>query len=462
MQAVKRGIVTDTDHGQLPPRLLAALPGPECTRYVDALGRAESPGLTPRRGRNQESPGAEQDPIVWIEARGANVLDADGNRFVDLTAGFGAAAVGHRHPRVVAAIKRQSDRLLHALGDLHPSDVRIALLQRLAALAPFENARAVLTLSGSDAVEAALASALLFTGKPGVLAFEGGYHGLSLGARAACGYKQRFRQPFAAQLNPQVYFAPYPALISAYEPDALSASLDAVRARFRQAAATNAPIGAVLVEPIQGRGGVREPVAGFLRELGARCREQGALLVADEIFTGLGRAGAVWRSTSEVLPDIICAGKALGGGMPVSACIGRSEVMAAWGGPGDEALYAGTFFGHPLCCAAALAALEVIEQERLVDRSQETGEAFRQMLRELGFSHALVRGVRGQGLMIGVALDRPGRAVELGQLLLQEGYLVMPAGADSDVLSLTPPLNIDPALLSGFTAALGRCLEQVA
>ncbi len=416
--------------------------------------------MTPRRARGRESRGAEQDPIVWAEARGANVKDADGNRFVDLTAGFGAAAVGHRHPRVVEAIERQLGRLLHALGDLHPSDVKIQLLERLARLAPFEKARAVLALSGSDAVEAALSSALLATEKPGVLAFEGGYHGLSLGGRAACGYAERFRRRFAAQLNPHVCFAPYPARGIADEPDSLSRSLQAVRALFRQAAAT-APIGAVLVEPIQGRGGVREPAAGFLPELGALCREQGALLIADEIFTGLGRAGALWRSAGQVVPDIICAGKALGGGMPVSACIGSSALMAAWGGPDEEALYAGTFFGHPLCCAAALAALDVIEQERLVDRSRETGEIFRQMLGDLRSGHPLIRQVRGQGLMLGVLLDRPGRAIELAYQLLQEGYLVVPAGAGSDVLSLTPPLNIEPALLSGFVSALSRCLQRV-
>jgi 4-aminobutyrate aminotransferase/(S)-3-amino-2-methylpropionate transaminase len=449
-----------TDPGQLPPEMKTQPPGRACARYLDALAEFESPGLTPRRARGKESRGAEHDPIVWAEALGANVTDADGNRFLDLTAGFGAAAVGHRHPRVVQAVRQQADRLLHALGDLHPAEVKIRLLERLANKAPFEQARVVLGLSGSDAVEAALKSALLATDKPGVLASEGGYHGLSYGTLAVGGYKSEFRRPFAAQLNPAVCFAAFPASApKTEEPVLLSRAVDAVRACFRSAPT---PVGAVLVEPIQGRAGVREPVSGFLRALGSLCREQGALLIADEIFTGLGRSGAIWRSVQEVTPDIICAGKALGGGLPVSACIGRPEVMQAWGRQGDEALYAGTFFGHPLCCAAALAALGVIDDEGLVERSRETGDRLKQMLQTLAAVRPGIRQVRGQGLMIGVELDRAGAAVRLAYLLLQRGYLTVPAGVRSEVLSLTPPLNIDPELLQGFTEILGDCLEEMA
>jgi 4-aminobutyrate aminotransferase/(S)-3-amino-2-methylpropionate transaminase len=316
----------------------------------------------------------------------------------------------------------------------------------------------MLGLSGADAVESALKSAVLATGKPGVLAFEGGYHGLSHGALAACGYDRRFRQPFAEQLNRQVCLAPFPASESAGgDGSDLSRAMDAVKECWKRAPFE---IGAVLIEPIQGRAGVREPVAGFLGELGSLCREQGAVLIADEIFTGLGRSGVLWRSTAEVTPDIICTGKALGGGLPVSACLGRASLMAAWD-RGGEALHAGTFFGHPLCCAAALAALDVIEDERLVERSVESGAGLRQMLQQLGAGQTRVRQVRGQGLMIGVALDGEGSAVRVAQLLMQRGYLAVPAGARSDVLSLTPALNIDPGLLPGFARALDACLQEI-
>jgi 4-aminobutyrate aminotransferase-like enzyme len=449
--------VTDPSLGQLLPEIRTPLPGEACARYLEALAGAESPGLTPRRARGSERAGAEHDPIVWARASGANVMDSDGNRFVDLTAGFGAAAVGHRHPRVVEAIEKQADLLLHALGDLHPSEVKIRLLERLAGLAPFDDARVMLGLSGSDAVEAALKTALLATGKPAVVAFDGGYHGLSHGSLAACGYGQEFRRPFAAQLNPLVCFAPFPESRPGGDDRALlSRALAAVEQCCRSAPA---PVGAVLIEPIQGRGGVREPVAGFLRALGAFCRQQGAVLIADEIFTGLGRSGAMWRSLSEVTPDIVCAGKALGGGLPVSACIGRSELMAAWDRQGGEALWAGTFFGHPLCCAAALAALDIIDREQLIDRSRESGEIFRRLLQAVSAEQPRLLEVRGRGLMIGLQLDGPGAATRLAHLLLQKGYLTVPAGARSDVLSLTPALNIDPGLLEGFADALRACLQ---
>ena len=179
--------------------MTAPLPASASGALVERLSRTECPALTARRARRAELSGAAHDPIVWARARGVNVWDADGNRYLDLTAGFGAAAVGHSAKPVVAAIQEQSERLMHALGDVHPSDVKIALLEKLAALAPFRDARVMLGLSGADAVAAALKSAALFTRKPGVLAFRGGYHGLEYGPLAACGYSDAFRAPFAAR-----------------------------------------------------------------------------------------------------------------------------------------------------------------------------------------------------------------------------------------------------------------------
>jgi 4-aminobutyrate aminotransferase/(S)-3-amino-2-methylpropionate transaminase len=183
-------------------------PGPRSRAATDQLAQTECPALTTRRARRGERSGAPQDPIVWARARGANVEDVDGNVFVDLSAGFGAASIGHSHPRLLERVRAQSERLIQALGDLHPSDVKIALLGRLTQLVAFPS-RVMLGLSGADAVEAALKTAMLFTGKPGVVAFEGGYHGLSHGPLAACGYSAEFRTPFAPQLNPHVAFAWY-------------------------------------------------------------------------------------------------------------------------------------------------------------------------------------------------------------------------------------------------------------
>lgn len=377
---------------------------------------------------------------MWSRASGSRVWDADENEYVDLTAGFGAAAVGHAHPRVVEAIATQSTRLVHALGDVHPSDVKIELLERLAALAPWPDARVVLSLSGADAVETALKSAVLATGRPGVVAFEGGYHGLSHGPLAACGFSLAFRAPFAEQLNPHVTFAPM-------------GSIDALERMWPR---DEAPA-CVIVEPIQGRGGVRLHPPGFLRELGAFCRARGVLVIADEVLTGHGRAGARWRSVDDgLVPDLICTGKALGGGMPVSACIGTSEVMKAWGSPADLAIHTGTFFGQPLGCAAALATLAVIEDEKLIARARELGARF---VDELGSIRSRVTDIRGAGLLIGIELESASKTASIVAALLDRGFLALSAGTRGEVLELTPPLTIDEEDLRRFVAVFAELLD---
>jgi 4-aminobutyrate aminotransferase/(S)-3-amino-2-methylpropionate transaminase len=435
---------------QLAPEMRAPLPAERGQKLVEALAASECPALTARRARRSEVSGAAHDPIVWTRAAGVNVWDADGNRYVDLTAGFGAAACGHGAPRVVRALHAQGERLLHALGDVHPSDVKIALLTRLAALAPFDDARVMLGLSGADAIAAALKTAALHTRRPGVLAFEGGYHGLEYGALAACGYSAAFREPFAAQLNPHVVFAPYPSAAQRCE-DAIAAVERAWGARD--------DVGAVLVEPVQGRGGVHVPPAGFLAELSRLCARRGALLIADEIMTGLGRTGAMLSSAAQgARADLVCLGKALGGGLPVSACVGRGAVMAAWGAPASEALHTGTFFGNPLACATALAALDAIEEDGLCARAEEVGAWLRALLEERVGARA--RAMRGAGLMIGIEFGSGAEALGLVRALLERGYIVLPASADARVISLTPPLTIEPARLDGFVAALDAALRE--
>lgn len=419
--------------GRALPKIVAPPPGPRARAWVSRLARAECPAFTARRARRAEASGAPHDPIVWAEARGANVVDVDGNVYVDLTSGFGVAAVGHAHPDVVAAVRAQSERLLHALGDLHPSDTKIALLERLADLAPFDDARVVLSLNGADAVETALKTAMIATGRPGVLAFEGGYHGLAHGPLAACGYSAAFRAPFQAQLNPHVVFAPFPT--SDEDPNACLE---------RAGELLDERVGAVLVEPIQGRGGVRVPPEGFLEGLRDLAHARGAVLIADEILTGLGRCGVRWRSGD--LADVLCVGKALGGGLPVSACVGRPEVMSAWGTCDGEALHTGTFFGHPVGSAAALAALDLVERHDLASRAREVGGAFAARLRGAGFE------IVGEGLMLGVR--RPEPVLGLVHDLLVRGFLTLPCGGDARTLQLLPPLTIDPALLDAFVAAL--------
>lgn len=427
--------------GNALPLVERPIPAARGRAWVERLAASECPALTTRRKRRAELSGASHDPIVWVNAEGANVIDADGNRYVDLTAGFGVALVGHRHPKVVDAIKAQADRLLHALGDLHPSDVKVELLERLCALSPWDDARAMLSLGGADAVTAALKTAVLATGKTGVIAFDGSYHGLSYGPLAVSGYADRFRAPFADQLQRDVRFAPWPDANETLQtalgnlPDDWSA------------------VGAVIVEPVQGRAGVRLPPPGFVAALAERCRAEGALLIVDEVLTGMGRCGAWWRSVHDgVTPDVICAGKALGGGLPISACIGRYDVMAAWGTPDREAIHTGTFYGDPLGCAAALATIELIEDHGWIDEVTRMGRTLAAMLRGAGVEG--VREVREVGLMLGIQLEAELGALALSRALLERGYLVLPAGARADVVQLVPPVTISSEQLEAFVEAL--------
>lgn len=379
---------------------------------------------------------------------GANVWDADGNRYVDFAGGFGALLLGHSHPAIVAAVRSQSEQLLLALGDVFPADAKVELLERLTALYPGP-AQGILAQSGSDAVSAALKTALLVTGRPGVIAFGGAYHGLGYGPMAACGLRESYREPFAAQLGRHVRFVPYPS-----NSVVLAETLQLVHAELVQGT-----VGAVLVEPILGRGGVVVPPPEFLPELARLAREHSALLVADEIWTGLGRCGELARSFSSCLPDLICFGKGLGGGLPVSAVIGRRELMKAWQRPA-EVVHTATFAGAPLACRTALATLNVIEREQLAKRASLLGAELEQHLATVlaprGFS------VRGAGLMIGIDLGpRPGAAGTLMGALLRRGYLTTTGGGQREVLVLTPPLVIDPELLIDFPVALSSALAEV-
>lgn len=408
-----------------PPALLTDVPGPASRAAVDVLARHECPAITARRARRAEALGAEHDdPVVWREALGANVVDVDGNVLVDLSAGFGVALVGHRHPAVVAAVAAQSGRLLHAMGDAFPDAARIALLQRLGELsAPLSVA--ILGLSGSDAVDAAVKTAVLATGRTGVLAFGGAYHGLATGVLGLQGYRDDFTAPFRRLVHPDVRRLPY----------------GAPAAQVREALA-DGTVGLVLAEPILGRGGTREPPAGWLATLRAEADRVGAVLAFDEVLTGLGRTGERWADQG-VTPDLRCVGKALGGGLPVSACLGTPAVMAAWGASTGEALHTQTFLGHPLGCAAASAVLELVAQG-LPAQVRARGAALSAALRSAGF------GVRGRGLMLAVEL--PGDALAASRALLGRGFLVLPA--DGRSLQLTPPVTVSDAQIEAFVAAL--------
>jgi 4-aminobutyrate aminotransferase/(S)-3-amino-2-methylpropionate transaminase len=440
--------------GDEQPLLACVPPGPESRSWLVRAARVAAPmGPAPavatgQKVKSEAAPGA----IVLATAKGSAVVDVDRNRYVDLAAGFGALLLGHGHPSILRAASLASERLLLALGDVHPSDAKIALGERLAALYPERGARVIVGQSGADAVTAALKTAVLATGRPGVVAFRGAYHGLSYAPLAACGLREGYRTPFAEQLSARVTFVDYPG-------DAASAAraLEETRAVLSEGG-----VGAVLVEPILGRGGSVVPPDGFLGALATLARESGALFVADEIWTGLGRSGAMLRSHAEgVVADIVCLGKGLGGGVPISACIGSDAVMRAWRRE-PEVVHTSTFAGAPVACAAALATLDTLSRERLVARSNDVGARFRTALAAALDSTPGVAAVRGAGFMVGIDLGaRPAAASRAMVRFLEAGYLVSTGGGGREVVVLTPALNIAEPQLHGFVAKAADVLRGV-
>ena len=420
------------------PSVVVPPPGPRSREIAARLGAVECPAFDARRAARAEASGADQAPIAYARAYGDFVEDADGNVFVDMTASFGACILGHAPEPVCARVKEEIDLLPLSLGDVYAREVKVDAVERIAALFPEPGARVLLGSSGADALTAALKTAVLATGKAGVVAFEGAYHGLSYGPLAICGLAPGFRAPFAAQLGSHARFAPYPAA----EPD-LDASLSAVRAHL-----AGGDVGAIVVEPVLGRGGCVVPPPGFLAGLRALATEHGALLVADEVWTGRGRSGAMFASLAECVPDVVCLGKGLGAGFPVSACVGRASVMAAWGEHGGTTIHTGTHFGAPPACAAAVATLDLVSAHGLAGRAVEVGGALRMALRLADLS------VGGCGLMLGVDLGTGARALAVARGMLARGYIVLTGGRRGEVLTLTPALTVDRELLTGFTEAL--------
>lgn len=447
--------------GNQPPRVRHEPPSERSRQLARRLTRVESRDVT------YVGP---DFPVFWEEARGSNVWDVDGNRYVDLTAGFGVAAPGHRHPAVVEAIREQADRLTHGMGDVHPPAVKVDLLERLSDLSMMGDARVTLATTGAEAVEVALKTARIHTGKPGVISFTGAYHGLTYGALALTD-RDHFRSPFEDQLNPHVHRVPYPY---PFRPDArlrdgqnlTEGVLDAIEATVSEA---EREIGAVIVEPVQGRGGDVVPPRGFLAALAAFCEQHGLLLIADEVYTGFGRTGRRFACEHEgVIPDLMCVGKALSSCLPVSACIGRREIMDAWSPSRGEARHTSTFMGNPLACAAGLASLGVIEEERLAENAKSEGVRWLRDLERLAERHPVVGQARGRGLTLGLELVGPGGcepapelAGEVVREMLRRGWIVLAGGRAGNVLSLSPPLDISPALLDRATAELDRVLEEL-
>ncbi len=398
-------------------------------------------------------------PIVWERAKGMQVWDEPGRKYLDLTAAFGVAAAGHANPAVVRAAARQAGTLLHAMGDVHPHRRKAELARELSALT-FERwigrpGKVIFGSSGFEAVEAAMKTAVLATGRAGIVAFEGGYHGLGYGALNPT-HRPYFKEPFRGQLGGFAEFVPFPA----GEADLPRVEKRLVRILSRRRC------GGVLVEPMQARGGIRIPPEGFLKLLRRVCDAYGVLLILDEIYTGFGRTGRWFACEHEgIAPDVICLGKALTGGFPLSACVGRADLMdAAWPVSPGEAIHTSTFLGHPVGCAMALAQLAEIRRLGLIERSARMGGVLLEGLNEIAESYRgpLRLAARGRGLMAGLELTTAGGEPATGDVLrivtamLHRGFILLPEGEHAEVIGFTPPLTISRAQIERTLAALGK------
>jgi 4-aminobutyrate aminotransferase / (S)-3-amino-2-methylpropionate transaminase / 5-aminovalerate transaminase len=407
------------------PTLRTSIPGPLSQQWIDRLAVRECPAITARRSRRAAVLGlSKDDPIVWKKAIGSNVIDVDGNVFVDMTAGFGVASVGHRNPNVVEAVQTQAQTLLHAMGDAYPDPQRILLMEKLSKYTGLD--RTIFGCSGSDSVEAAIKTARIATGRHRILAFDNSYHGLAFGSLSITDYKSSaFRRPFEEQLGTHVDHAIFNEEVS----EDLS------------------QYAAVIVEPIQGRGGIRPAQEEWLSSLIKQAHAAGTLVIFDEIYTGFGRTGDWFAFQHESLrgekPDILCIGKALAGGFPISACIGSATVMDTWGASQGEAIHTQTFLGNPLGCAMALAALTSLE--KIIPSVNPKSKYLCNLLHSKGFT------VRGRGLLLGIELDD---SLSVSRSLLQKGYIALPAGPNCEVLALTPPLIITNEQLNHFVNTL--------
>ncbi len=421
-------------------RIVGDVPGPRTRALVAPLRAHES--------RNVTYVG-DDFPVFWKSASGATVEDVDGNRYIDLTAAFGVASVGHSNPVVAAAIAEQAATLMHGMGDVHPTPERTALLERLARILPSGLSKAFLATTGSEAVEAALKTAVIATGKHRFVAYHGAYHGLSLGALEIGGVA-KFAEPFAPLIADVALRLDYPDASKTTAKHALEA--------LRTALDSHDDLAAIVIEPIQGRGGCIVPPNGYLAGLRTYCDARGILLIFDEIYTGFGRTGNWFACEHDhTIPDIICIGKAMGGGFPISAAVARASVMDAWPASGGEALHTSTYLGNPMGCAAALATIGELERLALPAQARQLGELIEKRLHAM-LEHPRAVAVRGRGAMWGLQMRSAADADRVVKAALARGVILLQAGPQGDVLSITPPLVISPLQLHRALELIGEVL----
>jgi len=439
------------------PKIKTALPGPKATRALAGDDKYISPSYT------------RSYPLVVKSGRGIVVTDVDGNEFFDFSAGIAVTSTGHCHPHVVEAIQKQAAELIHMSGTDFYYESMVELAERLSKIAPMPGPHKIYYgNSGAEAVEAALKLARYHTRRQNVIAFFGAFHGRTMGALSLTASKPQQKRRFAP-LVPGVTHVRYPDVYrgcSGSQQDSEAFALGCARYIEEKLFKTILPpeeVAAIFIEPIQGEGGYVVAPKVFMQELRRICDKHGILLVMDEVQSGVGRTGKWWAvEHTGVQPDIVCMAKGIGSGMPLGITMSKAEIMD-WV-PGS---HASTFGGNPVCIAAALATLDVIEKEGLLKNSEEVGNYMLKRMADWPAKHKIVGDVRGRGLMIGVEIIKDKKTKEYGneerdrivELAFERGILFL--GCGPSTVRIAPPLVVTKDEADAAMDALEESIEIV-
>ncbi|HEX6787850.1 MAG TPA: 4-aminobutyrate--2-oxoglutarate transaminase [Gaiellaceae bacterium] len=431
-------------------RLQTEIPGPRSREVLE------------RKERVVADPLSVYLPIVTDTGQGATLTDIDGNTFIDFTGGVGCLNVGHAHPRVVDAVQEQAARFLHTDFTIVPYEVYVSLAERLLAVTPFAGpAKAAFFNAGTEAVENAVKFARAYTKRPAVIAFEGGFHGRTMLSLTLTSKTHPYKAGFGP-FAPEVYRVPYP---NAYRGISAADALDALERTFATQVAAET-VAAIVFEPVQGEAGFIVPPQAFVAGLREICDREGIVLVADEVQSGYGRTGRMFAIEHfGVEPDLITVAKSIAAGLPLSGVLGKAAIMDA---PGDNAV-GGTYVGNPVAQAAALAVLDVIEDEGLLDRAARVGETVRGRMAGWQQRYGRIGDVRGLGAMLAIELVRDPAtkepAPELAGAITEEaagrGLLLLKAGVSGNCIRVLCPLVITDSELEEGLGAWEESLEAV-
>ncbi len=415
--------------------------------------------LTPVLGRYFER--------SWSHGLGHRLFDTDGKSYLDFANGIAVTSLGHQHPRVTAAIHAQVDRLIGPINALGFTAPVSELAAALAATFPDPLDSVMFLNSGSETIDGALKLARRVTGRPGIIAFRGGFHGRTLGATSVTTSNISYRTGYEPLL-PGVHIAPYPVAYPDFDGDeeaASAASLGALHDLFGTIIAPGR-VAAILIEPVLGEGGYVPAPASFLRGLRALCDEHGMLLIADEVQSGYGRTGRMWAfEHADIVPDVVCVAKAIANGLPLSAIVSSRELQERWG----RSAHGSTYGGNPVACAAGLAVLDTIRDEDLVTNAQARGVELVAGLGKIAAEDDRIGDIRGHGLMVGVAFtkDRAKREPDgklpdaLMAACADAGLLILTCGRQHEVMRWIPPLDVTAAEIAEAVEIFGETLASM-